>query len=45
MPKMYQNLYQKSVFVEFSTVDEAKAFVATEALKYKYEQEFIKMMK
>ena len=33
-----------SVFVEFSTVDEAKAFVATEALKYN-EQELIKMMK
>ena len=38
------HLFKGSVFVEFSTVDEAKAFVATEALKYN-EQELIKMMK
>ena len=38
------HLFKGSVFVEFSTVDEAKAFVATEALKYN-KQELIKMMK
>ncbi|CAH3159775.1 unnamed protein product [Porites lobata] len=38
------HLFKGSAFVEFSTVDEAKAFVATEALKYN-EQELIKMMK
>ena len=36
------HLFKGSVFVEFSTVDEAKAFVATEALKYN-EQDLIKM--
>ena len=38
------HLFKGSVFVEFSTVDEAQAFVATEVLKYN-EQELIKMMK
>ena len=38
------HLFKGSVFVEFSTVDEAKAFVATETLQYN-EQELIKMMK
>lgn len=38
------HLFKGSVFVEFFTVDEAKAFVATETLQYN-EQELIKMMK
>ena len=37
-------LFKGSVFVEFVSTDEAKAFVALESLKYK-EEELIKMMK
>lgn len=44
MRKDENRLFKGSVFVEFATVDEAKAFVGRESLKYN-EEELIKMTK
>ena len=39
-----ERLFKGSAFVEFASVDDAKAFVAIESIKYN-EQELIKMTK
>lgn len=44
MRKDENRLFKGSVFVEFATVDDAKAFVDWESLKYN-EEELIKMTK
>lgn len=44
MRKDVARLFKGSVFVEFASVDEAKAFVGQESLKYN-EEELIKMTK
>lgn len=44
MRKDVDRLFKGSVFVEFASVDEAKAFVGQESLKYN-EEELIKMTK
>lgn len=44
MRKDENRLFKGSVFVEFATVDEAKAFLGRESLKYN-EEELIKMTK
>ncbi len=44
MRKGVDREFKGSVFVEFATADDAKAFVALESLKYN-EEDLIKMMK
>ena len=44
MRKDLERAFKGSVFVEFSTVDEAKAFTSLESVKYN-DEELIKMMK
>ena len=44
MRKDADRLFKGSVFVEFATVDEAKAFVDRESLKYN-EEELVRMTK
>ena len=44
MRRGIERSFKGSVFVEFASADDAKAFVALESIKYN-EEELIKMMK